>query len=159
MRFPLVFSYGRSIAVDSSLDFRRMEVTFEDLYVLIYARKTVSKQELVPLLEEITKTGKPLLFIAEDIGGEALATLVVNKLRGPLQVDAVKAPGFGDARKSVLRDIAGITGGKTITEGLEIELRNIRISDLGQARKITIDKNNTMVEGSPSTTRQSAALA
>jgi chaperonin GroEL len=109
--------------------------------------KSVQKDELLPLLEQLIKSGKPLLIIAEDLGGEALATLVVNNLRGPLQVAAVKAPGFGDERKSMLQDIARPTGGKTITESLDIQLKNVRISDLGQARKITIDKNNTVVEG------------
>jgi len=126
----------------------RMEVAFEDVYVLIHERKISSKNELLPLLEQITKSGKPLLIIAEDLGGEALATLVVNKLRGPLQVAAVKAPGFGDERKSVLQNIARLTGGKTITESLDLQLKNMRISDLGRAKKITIDKNNMVVEGS-----------
>src|ERR1700694_1182555 len=128
-------------------DPERMEVAFENVYILIHEKKISSKKELLPLLEQITKSGKPLLIIAEDIGGEALATLVVSKLRGPLQVAAVRAPGFGDQRKSMLQDIALLTGGKAITEGLDIQLENIQISDLGQAKKITIDKNNTVLEG------------
>ena len=128
-------------------DPERMEVDFEDAYVLIHEKKISSKKDVLPLLDQITKSGKPLLIIAEDIGGEALATLVVNKLRGPLQVAAVRAPGSGDQRESMLQDVARLTGGKAITEDLDIPLRNIRISDLGQAKKITIDKNNTVVEG------------
>jgi chaperonin GroEL (HSP60 family) len=128
-------------------DPERMEVDFEDAYVLIHEKKISSKKDLLPLLDQITRSGKPLLIVAEDVGGEALATLVVNKLRGPLQVAAVRAPGSGDQRKRMLQDIACLTGGKAITEGLDIQLKNIRISDLGQAKKITIDKNNTVVEG------------
>ena len=128
-------------------DPERMEVDFEDAYVLIHEKRISSKKDLLPLLDQITKSGKPLLIVAEDVGGEALATLVVNKLRGPLQVAAVRAPGFGDQRKRMLQDVARLTGGKAITEDLDIPLRNIQISDLGQAKKITIDKDNTVVEG------------
>jgi len=128
-------------------DPERMEVAFEDVYILIHEKKISSKQDLLPLLAQITKCGKPLLIIAEDVEGEALATLVVNKLRGPLQVAAVRVSGFGDQRKSMMQDVARLTGGKAITEGLNIQLNNIQISDLGQARKITIDKNHTIVEG------------
>jgi len=128
-------------------DPERMEVAFENVYVLIHEKKISSKNDLLPLLEQITKSGKPLFIIAEDVGGEALANLVVNKLRGSLQVAAVRAPGFGDQRKIMLQEIAMLTGGKAITEGLNIELKNIQISDLGQARKITVDKNITVVEG------------
>lgn len=130
-------------------DPERMEVAFENVYVLIHEKKISSKKDLLPLLEQIKKVGKPLLIIAGDVESEALAALVVNKLRGPLQVAAVRAPGSGDQRKSMLRDIALLTGAKAITEGLDIPLRNVQISDLGQARKIIIDKNNTVVEGRP----------
>jgi hypothetical protein len=127
-------------------DHERMEVAFENAYILIHEPQIGSKQDLLPLLEQITNSGKPLVIIAGDVGGEALATLVVKKLRGPLQVAAVKAPGFGDQRKSRLQSIAILTGGKVIAEGCNIQMKNIRISDLGQAAKITIDKNNTVVE-------------
>jgi chaperonin GroEL (HSP60 family) len=127
-------------------DPERMEVTFENVYVLIHERKINSREDLLPLLEQIRKCGKPLLIISEDVGGEALATLVVNKLRGPLQVAAVRAPGCGDQRTNILQGIALLTGGKAITQGTEIDLENIQISDLGQATKITIDKNSTVIE-------------
>ena len=128
-------------------DPERMEVVFENVYILIHESAISSKNDLLPLLKQITKSGKPLLIIAEDVGGEALAALVVNKLRGPLRVAAVRAPGFGDQRKSMLQDIALLTGGKAIAAGFDIQLKNIQISDLGQAKKITIDKNRTVVEG------------
>src|SRR5580700_2685992 len=126
-------------------DPERMEVALENAYVLIHENKISSKKNLLPLLEQISGSGKPLVIIAEDVVGEALAALVVNKIRGPLQVAAVRAPGTGDQRKSILQDIALLTGGKAITA--DLDLTNVQISDLGQAKRITIDKNNTVVEG------------
>ncbi len=129
-------------------DPERMEAVYENPYILIHEKKISSMKDLLPLLEQIAKSGRPLIIIAEDVEGEALATLVVNKLRGTLQVAAVKAPGFGDRRKAMLQDIAILTGGKAITEDLGIKLENVQMQDLGQAKKVTIDKDNTtIVEG------------
>jgi hypothetical protein len=128
-------------------DPERMEVAFENAYILIHEKKLSSRNDLLPLFDRITKSGKPLLIIAEDIDSEALATLVVRKLRGSLQVCAVKTPGFGNRRKAMLLYIAILTGGRAITEDLNVNLKNIQISDLGWARKITVGKTNTVVEG------------